>query len=288
MARIARKSWWDNQALWGVSASLVSLGLVYGLERGVDRWIGRDSGLDYLYLLPLWVAVSIGGRRAGWVCSAISAVVISSLHEGEPLTEPRRWAAIGVNLIALSLVGLLFESFGRSLARARSAASTDALTGIANRRSGYSVGRAMAQAANQAGGRLAVVTMDCDGFKQINDQYGHNSGDEALKAVAKALAQSVRSTDKVFRLGGDEFVMVLHDAGSLEAEVCLGRVRSKLERASSELGFAVRVSSGTAVASRDGSTFDELLQTADSRLYRQKRLARSYAGGSEGEPVASL
>ncbi|MBX3112369.1 MAG: GGDEF domain-containing protein [Fimbriimonadaceae bacterium] len=287
MSRAAKKSWWDDQTLWGCFAAVAGLAVVYGIERGIDRFIGRDSGLDYLYLLPVWVAVSIGGRKAGWFAAAVCAVTVAGLHDRGPFAEPRHLAAVAVNLIALTLVASLFDTFGRTLARARTAAVTDPLTGIANRRSGFAVGRAMVRSANVSGGRVAVVTMDCDNFKRINDERGHSAGDEALKAVAKALAQSVRASDKVFRLGGDEFVMVLADAGQLEAEVCLGRVRSKLEKSSATLGYEVMVSSGSAVASRDGATFDELLDKADARLYRQRRLTRDFPLGTEGEAAAS-
>ncbi|MBS1707234.1 MAG: GGDEF domain-containing protein [Armatimonadetes bacterium] len=287
MERKGHKSWFQDQTVWGVAGSTVALGAVFAAERLVDGWIGRDSGLDYLYLLPLWVAVSIGGRRAALASAVISAAVVSSLHENSSFFEPKHLAAFGVNLIALVAVAALFDSFGRSLARARSAASTDALTGIANRRSGQQAARAMASAAQASGGRIAVVALDCDGFKQINDQHGHNAGDAALKAIGKALAKSVRATDKVFRLGGDEFVMVLADAGSMEAEVCLGRLRTRLESVSADLGFAVRVSSGVSVGSRDGAGFDELLQVADSRLYRNKRLAKSFAPAASTEPAAT-
>ncbi len=287
MDRRIRRNWWDDQAVTGVVASAICLALVYGLERGVDAWIGRDSGIDYLYLLPLWVGVSLGGRRAGIVASILSAFVVSNLHGSEEALAGSQWAAFGINLAAFLLVGYIFESFGRQLARARSAASTDPLTGIANRRSGFSQARAMANRAREASGRLAVVTLDCDEFKLINDRHGHSSGDAALKAVASALTDSVRGTDKVFRLGGDEFVMVLADAGGLEAEVCLGRIRSQLERASIDAGFAIKISSGLAVAPRDGLAFDELLHVADARLYRNKRLIQGFAPSAGSTPATS-
>ena len=128
---------------------------------------------------------------------------------------------------------------------------------------------------------LAVLYLDLDGFKPINDAHGHHAGDELLRIVAARLTRSVRAEDVVSRLGGDEFACLLTD---------LPRQREKLERLARKvfdavsaplqidgLKLAVRASIGIAVCPDDGVTADALLRNADAAMYRAKRLEGGFA-----------
>lgn len=153
--------------------------------------------------------------------------------------------------------------------RLRRLAETDPLTGVHNRR-GFT---ALAAAALEAG-PAALLMVDIDGFKQVNDCHGHAFGDEVLVAVAAACLRTVRERDVVGRLGGEEFGILLPGAGLLPAV----EVAERLRRAVRGLRFdgvevAVTASIGVAAAP-PGHRLDDLLAAADAELYRAKRGGR--------------
>jgi diguanylate cyclase (GGDEF)-like protein len=135
-------------------------------------------------------------------------------------------------------------------------------------------------------GMMAVHCLDLDHFKPVNDNFGHQAGDELLIGVAKRLCASVRDNDTVARLGGDEFAIVqtgirdLADAAVLARRV-LGQFAQPFEVAGREV--RVGVSIGIALAPQDGISVDEVLVKADSALYRSKHSGRGrfcFHGGS--------
>ena len=151
---------------------------------------------------------------------------------------------------------------------------TDPLTGLSNRRSldrQFETGLAHAVRTN---GSISVVVLDMDRLKEINDTYGHEAGDRALRAIGSVLKSTVRQNDLCARFAGDEFVVVLWDC-SPENEV---RRVHELQTAVSAHPFeprqgvrvALSISAGPARFPVDGSSFDELLATADARMYRDK------------------
>jgi diguanylate cyclase (GGDEF)-like protein/PAS domain S-box-containing protein len=158
--------------------------------------------------------------------------------------------------------------------RTRREADTDALTGLANRRA---LERTLTSALTRAAarGRIAAVLMlDLDGFKAINDSHGHAAGDAALREVARRLRRCVRERDLVARLGGDEFVVLLTDVGGSSgaaAEACerVDSVLSEpiaLEQAEVALGAAI----GVATFPGDGADTPSLLAHADRAMYAAK------------------
>ena len=127
---------------------------------------------------------------------------------------------------------------------------------------------------------LAVLYLDLDGFKPINDRHGHDAGDELLRIVAARLARAVRAGDMVSRLGGDEFACLLAD---LPGRQQLCQLACKLFDAVSapvkvgKLRLTVRPSIGIAICPTDGATTDALLKSADVAMYAAKRDRTGYA-----------
>ncbi len=121
--------------------------------------------------------------------------------------------------------------------------------------------------------RFALLLLDLDGFKQINDRYGHAAGDKVLEAVAARLRETVRDADTVARIGGDEFVVLLHEVGDIGdatrvADKILGRVGEPV--ADGDERHAVGASIGISLFPEHGNTPDALLQRADHAMYRGK------------------
>lgn len=157
-------------------------------------------------------------------------------------------------------------------------ATVDTLTGLPNR---WTLMERVERAIDAARGRrnmFAILFMDLDGFKLINDSLGHSAGDEILKAFAQRLRHCVRGGDTVARLGGDEFVVLLENLASQDdasemAESVLSRMRQGLWTDSQPL--QVMPSIGISLFPQDGDTVEALLKNADAAMYEAKRGGRS-------------
>ncbi len=161
------------------------------------------------------------------------------------------------------------------LARAREEALTDPLTGLPNTRFLWMhLTQELARAARQAS-RLALLLVDVDDFKSVNDSQGHPVGDLALRELAAVLRQAVRPYDVCARYGGDEFVVMLPECGREEAEERLrdlqSRIASHVVRLPDDRTFTLAVSIGAAVFPRDGDSSEALLAAADARMYQDKQ-----------------
>jgi diguanylate cyclase (GGDEF)-like protein/putative nucleotidyltransferase with HDIG domain len=157
---------------------------------------------------------------------------------------------------------------------------TDPLTGLPNRRSMFvELSRELARA-ERLKSEVAIIVMDIDGFKAINDTYGHSVGDHALREVAAALQGALRPYDLCVRYAGDEFIIVLADCSRDAADV----KRRELQARIAEIRIDVRAgkrlhlgaSAGAAVFPHDGATYEELLADADHLMYRDKAARRAH------------
>jgi len=155
---------------------------------------------------------------------------------------------------------------------------TDPLTGLPNRRSMFvHLSRELARA-ERLKSEVALIVMDVDGFKAINDSYGHNVGDHALREVALALQGALRPYDLCVRYAGDEFIVVLADCSREAAELKRRELQALIAgihvdvRAGKRLRLGV--SAGAAVFPHDGTTYEELLADADHLMYRDKATRR--------------
>ena len=152
----------------------------------------------------------------------------------------------------------------------RIAATTDSLTGLANRRAcmerlGHEIARS-----ERTRRPLALAVIDLDGFKAINDTYGHAAGDAHLVATAGLLRGPLRSIDFLARHGGDEFVVLFPETGGADAEIALRRVADAHADGRLPTPIPLQFSWGVATWPADGTTADDLLRAADARLYGMK------------------
>jgi diguanylate cyclase (GGDEF)-like protein/PAS domain S-box-containing protein len=160
---------------------------------------------------------------------------------------------------------------------------TDSLTGLLNRR-GFTQALEAAISRNQRSGRMsALLYLDLDGFKQINDQYGHDCGDEALRWVSGQLHACLRPYDRLARIGGDEFTVIIEgvngpDDVAAVADKLIGQVAADPAR------FNLGASIGIAILPANGSTVENLMRAADSAMYEAKRRGKGqyrFAPGQE-------
>ena len=165
----------------------------------------------------------------------------------------------------------------RAVAEARAAALTDELTGLYNRRGFRALAEHQLRIARRSGGDALVLYLDLDGFKPINDRFGHAEGDRALCEVATLLRATVRDTDVVARLGGDEFAVLVVDADDATERAVTMRIARALAQRNALHGrrYPLETAIGAARFDDDrGAELDEMLRRADAALYARKRERR--------------
>ncbi len=253
--------------------------------RRLESWAGQDSQRmlsrgsieidDLGRVEPLAGLTDAQGHPLGSACAAPLVFgdrmlgVLVALAPGAGVFLPQDVQALetyaGHAAIALSNARLV-EQLERE-------ASTDPLTGLANKRAFELAYGAELSRATRRDTPVALVLIDIDHFKGVNDTFGHPFGDRVLVAVAKALRTAVRAHDTVARLGGEEFAMLVPDADLDEAHEIAERARALI--ADVEIpGATLSSSAGAAATSAGPERSGELFEAADRALYEAKRLGR--------------
>jgi diguanylate cyclase (GGDEF)-like protein/PAS domain S-box-containing protein len=234
---------------------------------GMPLWQLAAEGDAEMVMLQLLSVLRDGGSRSfeAWMA------------RGEGLAPiPLQMTVVNLlddpNIDGLVVTALEISALVEARQQMHHHASHDHLTGLVNRRC---LRERLADALHDArrdGTSVAVLYGDIDGFKAVNDRFGHRAGDEVLIEVARRFRGSLRDDDVIGRYGGDEFVIVLHDADALTAAFAKQRVESSLNdsiRLSNGSTVSVKASVGYVVD--DGSTdLDDLLAAADAVMYREK------------------
>lgn len=160
--------------------------------------------------------------------------------------------------------------------QAEISATTDYLTGLPNARSLFLHLDAELSRSRRSEQPIAVLSLDVNGFKQVNDRYGHLEGNRTLRALGAGLKSACREYDQVARMGGDEFVMVLPGARTGEITAKFEQIRDAISQVSDEMFSSqlLSVSIGAAYYPEDGNNADELLSVADRRMYSEKQSQR--------------
>ncbi len=167
------------------------------------------------------------------------------------------------------------------------AAVRDPLTGLANRTLLEERLRAVLARDARTGQSTAVLFLDLDGFKQVNDEHGHATGDQVLRAVARRLSAAVRPSDTVARLGGDEFVVLLEGADSRTIHLLVERLHEVVGQPVGQLGLRVGVSIGVAFSTQGDLPPTRLLSEADRAMYLDKKQHKKRVGSDAPPEVDS-
>jgi diguanylate cyclase (GGDEF)-like protein len=246
---------------------------------------GLASPLLNAYLLPVITAALTLGKIITLVTVALIAGCYLFLGGGAELREILSLPFFGsffAQLAPVVLVAYITTMFSADirygLARAKVLSETDDLTGLLNVRGfALAANRLFAQAARH-GRSTSVLMIDSDNLKNVNDTYGHATGNLLLRQLAECIQAELRFTDIAARYGGDEFIVLLPDTPGKGAMEVAERIRSRVSDAPLELGGQRLVSSvsiGIACYPEDGATLDALAAHADGALYAAKQDGRN-------------
>lgn len=225
-----------------------------------------------LILLPVLFITWMVGRRSGLILSALGSMMwlygdIESQHLFSSAWIP--WVNSLTRMMTYGMVALLASEVRIRLRREREMARRDELTGLRNRRAFMEMGAEEVDRSLRSEQPLGVGFIDLDNFKRLNDTLGHDAGDSALKATAKALRDNLRSTDLIARLAGDEFAIMLpgleYDKANLLCEKLANAVNAEL------IEFPpVTASIGVAWFVKPDRPFELMLRVADELMYEVK------------------
>jgi diguanylate cyclase (GGDEF)-like protein len=253
---------------------------------GVLWFTGRaQSPLLNLYLLPIILSALTLGR----LVTLLQVAVIAICHLLLAIATP------GFDVISLSyasqvvgqlapflLVAYLTTTLSADITEARerieNLAQTDSLTGLYNPRMFNEVWQREHAAAERGRGVYALLMIDMDKLKDINDGFGHEAGNSAITLVAQCLQRSIRTTDHAARFGGDEFAVLLPGATPEVAEAVIKRVRHNVYKTTLDLRSRMircSVSIGVVNYPKDSRDTRELLSMAEHKMYRDKELRRN-------------
>ena len=190
------------------------------------------------------------------------------------------WPACAIVAFSLYEFDRVFRRLFVSQRQVSEQALKDPLTGLGNRRYFEERANAVLARVRRRARPVALLMIDIDHFKEVNDHHGHAAGDEVLRALGGTLAASLRAGDVCGRIGGEEFAAVLPDEDREGAAASAERLRATVERCAVEAASArgrikFTVSIGVAALPQDGDTLEGLLQRADRRLYRAKEGGRN-------------
>ncbi len=304
--------------LYATSGLLFALGFLETrqhfprLHRSVLAYIGLGAVALALLILVDWqamalmiaftfvtlftlimLALGVISVRAGLVAARYFLLAAVSAMIGAALTALSVWGAIPFTIWTYRAVdvGMLLDATLLALAltyqfrlgqaqreQAEQLARLDPLTGVNNRRAFYSLSGPLWSRAVESARPLAVILMDLDHFKRINDEFGHAAGDAALRATVSRVGAVIRKQDVIARWGGEEFIVLLPDTDADEAQRLAERLRARVADAPVSADgqqIPVTASFGVAARSPEIASFEALIGLADHWLYRAKAEGRN-------------
>jgi two-component system cell cycle response regulator len=285
MFRRILQSWLEN---WGYRVTLA--------EDGAKAWKILQQELPPQLLILDWMMPAINGLE---LCRKVrernqtpyqyillatakdaKQDLVRGLESGadDYLTKPFDRSELQARLRACNRILTLQDDQIRAHEQLRFQATHDALTGVWNRSEIIETLRRELERAVRSKTATGLLMLDIDHFKNINDTYGHLTGDAVLKEVTQRIIKAVRSYDSVGRYGGEEFVIVLPGCSREQIDLGAERVRSAVDNGPilvNESNVSVTVSIGAAVTANGSTTDMEILAAADVALYRAKEIGRN-------------
>ena len=247
-------------------AGVILIGLIY-------YFTGSEFAFSLFFLFPVFMSAWFIGRWAGIFLSVVSTLVWLSADLLSQQIYTRFYVPF-VNEIFRLLVFLIFTEilirFKKTLERETEYAREDSLTGIPNRRNFFEVSTRELNRARRNREALSIAYIDMDNFKQVNDMFGHKTGDQVLIKIAQTLQDNARDVDIVSRIGGDEFVILMAETNEIEALKIIERLKIKLGEIATSYDWPITFSVGLVTYLTPPETIESMLKYSDEIMYNAK------------------
>lgn len=253
---------------WVITGSIFVAGV-----GAADFYTGSELAFSLFYLIPIVFVTWFAGKNLGLFISVMSCLVwlFAEALTGRSYSQPiiPYWNAV-VRLGFFVIVTLLLPAL-KELDRERAIARIDHLTGIANRRFFFEIAQREIDRAQRYNHPFTIAYIDLDGFKIINDQWGHRGGDKLLCAVVNQARKHLRETDTIARLGGDEFILLFPETDQAASQITISRIELALLDEMERNDWPVTFSIGVLTCRHAKMTVDELIKKADELMYSVKK-----------------
>ncbi|MET0269149.1 MAG: GGDEF domain-containing protein [Sphingomonas sp.] len=280
--------WLDRMIAWAAgltrhAAWVISIGLI-GPFIALDWATGPNLSFNGFYILIICFAAWSLRLMGGLVIGAVFGVASFGLNGfGDSFMPHAEGLSAGVALWNLLMRGcwvavvvVLVAGFRRSYETQRHRARTDDLTGALTKHAFRDHLNRSVTAGARRGFSLVMIYSDLDGFKAVNDRFGHGAGDAVLVAFSDAAARTIRSRDVLARMGGDEFVMLLTVETADDGFAAAERVHRTVGKALAELPYPVTASMGAIIVERPRQTDQAaILEMADALMYEVKAAGKN-------------
>jgi len=257
--------------LWyGAITLVLAMALAYRLASHFSRPVEQ--------LASLAAKVAQGGENMAFnVSSKLTEIrnLSSALSSMMVKMAAKRQALLQANNTLEQQVAIRTADLERANARLQELSHKDALTGIYNRRAADERLHAEFATVKRRSHRYAVLLMDIDRFKQINDRFGHETGDQVIQQVAKLLQQAIRESDFVARYGGEEFIVILPATEQQGAITMANKLCRLIAQQQFNTVGQVTISIGVASSATDDTDADAVVRKADVAMYDAKRAGRN-------------
>ncbi len=261
-------------------AAIVSLLMVAFIVLAAITLNASEAAL-LLFIPVINAAFRLSGRGLLVVCglSALAWIGIDTWSVGADLWDsPRVLAGLLPLALVACVVRALRDDSNIAYNRLTAMSQADELTGMLNMRSFLRLLMGQHSSTEFSKGTYALLMIDIENLRALNNKHGHEQGDQVLKAVAEAVNRSIRSNDMSARYGGDEFMVYLAGADKGIAQTVSNRISQNVYNISLSLNGAVHrveVSVGTAIYPEHGRSLQDMLNAADSAMYKQKKFYRN-------------
>jgi diguanylate cyclase (GGDEF)-like protein len=270
MNRFLYLSRWPKTAIVGLGFAVLS-----GLYL-VDTYTPPDQSFLIFYLVPLFLWAWYVGQKAGLLMALLASAAWISSDEVSGTFHMQSSPAVpywNIAVKTLFMMAMAFHFFRmrRAYDQEKLFARADILTGVANRRAFFETLTLEIARAHRFGHPLTMAYVDIDNFKKVNDQWGHDQGDELLKYVAGSLRDNMRATDLVARVGGDEFAILAPVTPPEQAAKVMEKVHTILSEGVQERNWPVTFSIGVTTFAHPPASADDIVRRADELMYIVKK-----------------
>ncbi|MFO1424783.1 MAG: GGDEF domain-containing protein [Candidatus Competibacteraceae bacterium] len=253
---------------------IILLGFLLVFVVGIcDFLSGYEIAFSLFYVIPISLVTWFTGRSPGMIVSLVSAIVwlwadAASGHPYSSLFIPV-WNSF-IRLSFFIIITLLLSKLRRAMDIERELARIDGLTGAVNSRFFYELARMEIDRLKRYKHSFTLAYLDLDNFKIVNDQFGHATGDRALRVVVNFIIKNVRKTDVLARLGGDEFSLLLPETSQESARMIILKIQNGLLEEMKKNHWPITFSIGVLTCITAPPTTDELVRIADELMYSVK------------------